>query len=128
MSLQTPLGRALGLGSAKSGFGPWWGQRLSAAAMVFLGLWFAVSLIGIGGADHATAAAWIAETPHAILLILLVATLLYHSCLGVTVVIEDYVHDARALVLLLVLVKFAHAALAVAGILSIVKLSLGAQA
>ena len=74
MSLQTPLGRALGLGSAKSGFSHWWGQRLSAAALVILGLWFAASLVGIGGADHATVAAWIAATPHAVLLILLAAT------------------------------------------------------
>ncbi len=128
MNLRTPLKRALGLGSAKSGFEHWWGQRLSAAALVLLGLWFACSIIDVGSADYAVAVAWIGSAPHAIPLILLVMTLLYHSSLGVTVVIEDYVHDAKALVLSLVLVRFAHIAMAVAGIYSILRLSLGAQA
>lgn len=126
MDLRSPLGRALGRGSAKSGFEHWWGQRLSAAALVLLGLWFAFSLAGMGAADHATVAAWIAAAPHAILLILLVMVLLYHSYLGVTVVIEDYVHGPGALVLSLVLARFVHVALAVAGVYAIVKLSLGA--
>ena len=80
------------------------------------------------GEDHATVAAWIGSMPHAILLILLVLTLLYHSNLGVNVVLEDYVHDGRALVLALGLVRFAHVAMAVAGIYSIVSLSLGVRA
>ncbi|MDQ1302952.1 MAG: Succinate dehydrogenase hydrophobic rane anchor subunit, partial [Pseudomonadota bacterium] len=33
MSFKSPLGSALGLGSAHSGTGHWWGQRLSAVAL-----------------------------------------------------------------------------------------------
>ncbi|MCC7330382.1 MAG: succinate dehydrogenase, hydrophobic membrane anchor protein [Gammaproteobacteria bacterium] len=128
MGFRSPLGRAIGSGSARSGFEHWWGQRLSAAGLGLLGLWFVISIAGIGAADHATVAAWIGSMPHAILLILLVMTLLYHSNLGVNVVLEDYVHDGRALVLALGLVRFAHVAMAVAGIYSIVSLSLGARA
>ena len=39
--LRSPLGRAIGLGSAKEGVGHWWAQRVTAVALVPLGLWFA---------------------------------------------------------------------------------------
>lgn len=128
MALRSPLGRALGLGSAKSGYGHWWGQRLSAAALAPLGLWFVASLVGLASTDYWAVAAWVGEPRHAILLILLLAALLYHSSLGVQVVIEDYVHHGPAKVIALVLSKFLHAALAVAGIYSVVTLSVGGQA
>ena len=71
--LRSPLGRVLGLGSAKSGYGHWWGQRLSAAALVPLGLWFLLSMPGLSGADYGTVTAWVERAAHAILLILLLA-------------------------------------------------------
>jgi succinate dehydrogenase / fumarate reductase, membrane anchor subunit len=128
MSLQSPLGRVLGLGSAKSGFHHWWGQRLSAAALVPLGLWFASSLIRLPSTDYWAVIAWAGEPRHAILLILLLVTLLYHSSLGIQVVIEDYMHHALSRITALVLNRFIHIALAVAGIYSVASLSLGAQA
>lgn len=128
MSLRSPLGQVLGLGSAKSGHQHWWGQRLSATALVPLGLWFVFSVVGLASTDYWAVAAWVGEPLHAILLILLLVTLLYHSALGVQVVIEDYVHHAPARVIVLVLVQFIHIALAVAGIYSVVTLSVGGQA
>jgi succinate dehydrogenase / fumarate reductase membrane anchor subunit len=126
VSLRSPLGRALGLGSAKSGFGHWWGQRLSAAALAPLGLWFAFSLAGLSSTDYWAVAAWVGTPSHAIMLILLLVTLLYHSSLGLQVVIEDYVHGG-ARVAALALVQLAHVALAVAGIYAVVTLSVGGQ-
>jgi succinate dehydrogenase / fumarate reductase membrane anchor subunit len=128
MSLRSPLGRVLGLGSARSGFAHWWGQRLSAAALVPLGLWFAFSMAGMSSTDYWAVAAWVSEPLHAILLILLLGTLLYHSNLGLQVVIEDYVHHAPAKVAALVVVRFVHVALAVAGIYAVVTVSIGGQA
>jgi len=128
MRFRSPLRQAIGLGSAKYGFEHWWGQRLSAAGLALLGLWFAVSITGVDLLDHAAVSAWIASMPHAILLILLVATLLYHSNLGINVVLEDYVHDGGKLVASLAAARFIHVAMAVAAIYSIVKLSLGVQA
>ena len=49
MSLRSPLGRVLGLGSAKGGSSHWYAQRVSAVALVLLGLWFIVSLATLGG-------------------------------------------------------------------------------
>ncbi|WKZ11036.1 MAG: succinate dehydrogenase, hydrophobic membrane anchor protein [Gammaproteobacteria bacterium] len=122
MSLRTPLGRALGLGSAKAGFGHWWSQRVSAAALVPLGLWFVLSIAGLPSTDYWAVAAWVGEPLHAILLILLLVSLLYHSSLGVQVIIEDYVRGA-ARISALVLVQFAHVVMAVAGIYAIVMLA-----
>jgi succinate dehydrogenase / fumarate reductase membrane anchor subunit len=127
MSLRSPLGRALGLGSAKSGYEHWWGQRLSAVALAPLGLWFVLSVVGLSSTDYWAVAAWVGEPLHAIMLILLLLTLLYHSSLGIEVVIEDYIHQGSVKVVFLVLVKFAHFALAVAGVYSVVTLSVGGQ-
>ena len=128
MSLRSPMGRVLRLGSAKSGHAHWLGQRLSAAALAPLGLWLAFSVLSLLGTDYWVVVAWIGEPLHAILLILALATLLYHSNLGVAVVVEDYVHHVPTRVTSLVLVNFMHIALAVAGIYSIVTLAVGGRA
>lgn len=102
MSLQTPLARVLGLGSAKEGVEHWWWQRLTALALVPLGIWFVVAVISIVGADYATARNWVAQPFNKVLLIAFVAALLHHGQLGLQVVIEDYVHlEAWKLALLL---------------------------
>ena len=92
-SLRSPLGRAIGLGSAKHGADHWWAQRVSAVALILLGLWFAASLIAHAGADHGAVVAWLRNPITAILMLLLVATTFYHAALGLQVVIEDYVHS-----------------------------------
>ena len=125
MRLESPLGRALGHGSARTGANHWIAQRLTAAGLVPLGLWFAFSLASLPHGNFVAVAAWIAEPLHAILLILLVLTLVYHSMLGLQVIVEDYVHGALG-TLALIAVRFAHVILAVAGIYSIVVTSLGA--
>lgn len=128
MSFRSPVGRAWGLGSAKYGFEQWWGQRLSAVGLALLGSWFVISLLGLDLGDHAAVSAWIASLPHAILLTLLACALFYHSNLGVTVVLQDYIHGRGALAFWLALTRIIHAVMAVAAVFSIVKLSLGVQA
>ncbi|GMW05475.1 MAG: hypothetical protein AMXMBFR8_02720 [Nevskiales bacterium] len=95
---------------------------MSAAALVPLGLWFVLSIAGLPSTDYWAVAAWVGEPLHAILLILLLVSLLYHSSLGVQVIIEDYVRGA-ARISALVLVQFAHVVMAVAGIYAIVMLA-----
>ena len=126
MSLRSPLGRVLGLGTAKDGTTHWWGQRVSGVAMVLLGLWFAASLASMPGFGHAAAVAFIADPLHAVLLALLVVTMAYHSNLGVQVVIEDYVHAPGLKIASLILVRFAHVFLAVAALFAILKIGTGA--
>ena len=127
MSLQSPMKKVLGLGSARQGSGHWWAQRLTAIALVPLTIWFAISLLGMQHGDYASVVAWIADPLHVILLILLVITLVYHSSLGLQVVIEDYVHGATGIAVRIV-VQFLHVILAVAGIYAVLVVSVGAPA
>jgi succinate dehydrogenase / fumarate reductase membrane anchor subunit len=48
-SFRSPLARALGLGSAKSGVRHWRAERVTAVALVPLCLWFAASIIAHTG-------------------------------------------------------------------------------
>jgi len=126
MSLRTPLGRVLGLGSAKDGTSHWWGQRVSAVALLLLGLWFAFALATMSAFSHADVIAFVAKPINGVLLLLLTAALAYHSYLGIQVVIEDYIHAPGIKVLSLLLSRFLHALLGVAGIYAILKIGLGA--
>ncbi|MGB5491571.1 MAG: succinate dehydrogenase, hydrophobic membrane anchor protein [Woeseiaceae bacterium] len=126
MSLRTPLGRVLGLGSAKDGTSHWWGQRVSAIALVFLGLWFAWSLATTPDFGHAAVVAEIGRPLNSVLLLLLSVTLAYHSYLGVQVVIEDYIHAPGTKLVALILSRFAHVSLAAAAVFAILKIGLNA--
>ncbi len=125
MSLRSPLGTVLGLGTAKDGTAHWWGQRVSGAALALLGLWFAVSIATLPGYDYAAAVEFISRPYNAVLLLLLCTTMAYHSWLGVQVVIEDYVHSHGLKIASLVLSRFAHVLLAVAAVFAILKLGIG---
>ena len=108
MSLRSPLGRVLGLGSAKDGTEHWWAQRVSAMGLVLLGGWFGYSLVRLESLTYLDVVRFIAEPVNAVLMTLLSVTLAYHSYLGVQVVIEDYVHSPGVKVTSLVLSRFAH--------------------
>ena len=126
MSLRSPLGRVLGLGTAKDGTSHWWGQRVSGVALVVLGLWFAWSVATISGFSYAESVAFISHPVNALLLLLLSVTMAYHSYLGVQVVIEDYVHAHGLKIASLLLSRYAHVILAVAAAFAILTLGIGA--
>ncbi|MFY7777836.1 MAG: succinate dehydrogenase, hydrophobic membrane anchor protein [Elstera sp.] len=123
--MRTMLGRVRGLGSAKSGFAHWWAQRMTALALVPLLLWFVISIIGLIGADHAAVAAWAGHPVSAVLLIALIIAVFHHAQLGLTVVIEDYVHEEVAKIVALAAVRgFAFLA-GLIGVVSVLKLMVG---
>jgi len=126
MSLRSPLGHVLGLGSAKDGTSHWWGQRVSAIALLFLGLWFAYALATMSGFSHDDAVSFIGRPVNSVLLLLLTLTLAYHSYLGLQVVIEDYVHAPGLKLASLLLSRFAHVSLGVVAAFAVLKIGLGA--
>jgi succinate dehydrogenase / fumarate reductase, membrane anchor subunit len=124
--LRSPLGRAIGLGSAKEGVDHWWAQRVSAVALIVLGLWFVASLAALAGADRATVVAWLHGPLAAILTILTLAAVFYHNALGLQVVIEDWVQAEGVKIGAVVLVRLICLALAVAGIFAVLRIAFGA--
>jgi succinate dehydrogenase / fumarate reductase membrane anchor subunit len=125
MSLRSPLGRALGMGSAKDGTGHWWAQRVSAVALVPLTLWFLYSLLVLPALDYGTVKAWLALPISSFLAALSVAVLTHHSYLGTTVVVEDYVHAAGLKVATLLLLRFLYVLFGGAGIFAILRVAFG---
>lgn len=123
--LRSPFGRAIGLGSAKEGVEHWWAQRVSAVALIVLGLWFVASLIAHLGSDHAAAVRWLHAPATAILMILTLGAVFYHGALGLQVVIEDYVHSEWIKLSSLVAMRLVALGLAVAGIFAVLRIAFG---
>ena len=123
-SMQTPLARARGLGSAKSGLSHWWHQRLTALAMVPLMLVTLAIVASLGTLDYDGALSLMANPFVATLLLLLVVVGFYHAALGLQVVIEDYVGAEGVRMGLIIFVKMALFALAIVTLLSILKVAI----
>lgn len=119
MSLQNPLAKARGLGSAKDGTAHWWAQRTSAIALVPLVVYVLYLIATLAGADYATVRLTIAQPWNAVLLILFFATAFWHARLGLQVVIEDYIHARWLEISLMMAVKFTYAVLGLAAIVAI---------
>jgi succinate dehydrogenase / fumarate reductase, membrane anchor subunit len=125
MSLRSPLGRVLGMGSAKDGTAHWWAQRVSAVALIPLTLWFAFSLLTLPSFDYDTVRIWLSVPISGFLAVLLVAVLTYHSYLGSVVIVEDYVTAAGMKVLWLLMLRFLYVLCGGAGIFAILRIVLG---
>ena len=123
MGQGTELGRVRGLGSAKEGAHHWWRQRITAGSNLFLMVWFMISLTRLGGFDYGSVHAWIGSAWVAVPLILLVVSTCWHARLGLQVLIEDYQHDESRIVLI-VLIEFFLAVIAVTAIFSILRAAL----
>ncbi len=124
MSLESPLGKFLGHGSARHGTEHWWAQRVTSVALLPLTLWFVFALLGMNDFTHASVVGWMGSPVNSILLALLLIAVLYHSQLGLQVVVEDYVHTGWLKVSMLVGLQLAHVAFGVAGLYSIILISI----
>ena len=118
------LRSALGFGAAKEGVHHWWMQRLTAIALVPLGIWFAASVVLLEGASYERVTTWIGDPFVAVLLILTLGTLFLHLKLGLQVVIEDYIHTKLTKYSCLVANTFLNIALGLVCIFSVLKVAL----
>ena len=121
---RNPLKVARGLGSSQSGVGHWWSQRVTAAALVLLRVWFVATVLCLLHADYTTARATVAKPWNALLLIAFVLTMFWHAVLGLQVVIEDYVHVRWKEVALMVAIKFLAVLGALASVLAVLRIAL----
>jgi succinate dehydrogenase / fumarate reductase membrane anchor subunit len=125
MSLRSPLGQVLGLGSARAGSQHWWSQRVSAVALLPLTVWFLVSMLTLGSAEYAPVLAFLAKPFNGFLCILLVAALAYHSYLGCNVIVEDYVRTPARKIAGLLALKFAHVLAGGAAVFAVLRIVFG---
>ena len=126
MSLQTPIARARGLGSAKSGSEHWIVQRVTAVLLLPLTLWFLYFACSLVGADYAAVKAAVAQPWCAALLASFMIIVLYHAQLGLQVVIEDYLHVRWLEISALVIVKFIAFFGSIVVLLALARVALGA--
>ena len=121
--MSTPLGRVLGLGSAKSGTEHFWRQRLTAVANVPLTVAFVVIVIGLLGRNHAAVVQILGSPLVAIVMLLFILSVTTHMRIGMQVIIEDYVHDEVTKLVLLMANTFFAVAVGLACAFAILMLS-----
>ena len=105
-SMRTPLGRVRGLGSAKSGTGHFWLQRVTAVSNLILTIIFTGIVIALVGRPYPAAVALLSHPLVAILMLLFILSACIHMRLGMQVIIEDYVHAEGIKIGLLMLNTF----------------------
>jgi succinate dehydrogenase / fumarate reductase, membrane anchor subunit len=124
-SMRTPLGRVRGLGSAKSGTGHFWLQRVTAVANVILAIAFIAIVLTLIGAPYQVAMGVLSHPLVAILMLLFLVSGLIHMRLGMQVIIEDYVHSEAAKLAALIGNTFFTIAIGVACAYALLKISFG---
>ncbi|MGZ5052657.1 MAG: succinate dehydrogenase, hydrophobic membrane anchor protein [Methylobacter sp.] len=96
MDYRTPLARAKGLGSAKSGTGHWWMQRVTAVVLIPLSLW-ALKFLDLSlTAPYQQTVDWLASPVNTVCIAAWIIAVFYHAALGLQVVLEDYIAGAGA--------------------------------
>lgn len=122
---RTPLKNVRGLGASKSGTEHFVHQRLTATALVVLGIWFLVFVLGLVGADYVTATAAVARPWNAILLAGFLLAMFWHAQLGLQVILEDYIHNSLLALALQVTVKFIAVLGAIVSVFAVARIALG---
>jgi succinate dehydrogenase / fumarate reductase, membrane anchor subunit len=124
-SMRTPLGRVRGLGSAKSGTGHFWLQRVTAVANVILTVVFLGVVISLVGKPYQAAVAVLSHPLVAILMLLFTVSGVVHMRLGMQVIIEDYVHGEGLKIAAVMANTFFAIAIGAAYVFALLKLSFG---
>ncbi|GHH55433.1 MULTISPECIES: succinate dehydrogenase, hydrophobic membrane anchor protein [Gammaproteobacteria] len=122
---RTPLKNVRGLGAAKTGTDHFVHQRLTATALVLLGIWFLVFVLGLVGSDYATATAAVAKPWNAVLLVGFLVASFWHAQLGLQVILEDYIHNSLLALALQTTVKFIAVVGGIASVFAVVRIALG---
>ena len=125
MSIRTPLARVRGSGSAHSGTSHFWHQRLTAIANVPLTLGGVILMISLTGRTYPGVRQILGSPLIAVLMLLFVLSIAVHMKIGMQVIIEDYVHEEKQKLTLLVLNTFYAVAIGLACAFAILKLSFG---
>ncbi len=120
--MRSQLGRARGLGAAKTGTARWWAERATSLALLPLTVWFVWFALHLSGATRVQVAHAVAHPLTATLLLATVLLTFQHMQLGLQVVIEDYARASLRTGMILAM-KAATVLLALACVISVLKLA-----
>lgn len=126
MNFKTDYKAVAGLGSAKGGTGHFISQRLTAIALVPLGILFVFTFVRALGEGHDAVLAIYRHPFNALIAIGFFIVMFRHLRLGLQVVIEDYVHNERSRMLMLITNALIWRGFAVAGAFAVAKIALTA--
>jgi len=121
--MSTPLKHVRGFGAAKSGTGHFWRQRLTAVANVPLTIAFVLIVVALLGRNHAAVVQILGSPLVAVIMLLFILSVTMHMRIGMQVIIEDYVHDETAKLVLVMANTFFTVAVALASAFAILMLS-----
>jgi succinate dehydrogenase / fumarate reductase membrane anchor subunit len=125
--MRTPLGRVRAHGASGQGTGHFIGQRVSAIALLVLGLWFLVSVIlQMHGPGFVDSIDFLTSPLNSVGVILLIVTAFYHMRLGMQVIIEDYILKPVTKSVLLLLNTLVLIALGAGAIFAVLIVNFGA--
>ncbi|NOQ13097.1 MAG: succinate dehydrogenase, hydrophobic membrane anchor protein [Methyloprofundus sp.] len=126
MDYRTPLAKAQGLGSAKSGTTHWWMQRVTAVALIFLSFWLILFIQQLFYASYSEIKQWLVEPVNFTLLIAWVFIGFYHAALGLQVVIEDYLSPEWLKIVLVWGIKLVFMGAAIASLVFTIRIAISA--
>ena len=123
--MRTQMRHVRGLGTARSGTGDFWHQRVTSVAGVPLTIALVVIVIFLLGRSHAAVVQILGSPLIATLMLLFIINSAYHMWIGMQEVILDYVHADRWKLTCLLGNTFFVFAVALASGFAILKLSFG---
>jgi succinate dehydrogenase / fumarate reductase membrane anchor subunit len=122
--LRSQLGRARGLGSAHEGTGTWLAHTLTSIALVPLTLWFICGMVRLVGATRQDVADWLGSPLTLALMLCLLVMTFHHMRLGLSTVVEDYIHQPVLRLTALLTIRAATLFLGLACVVSVLRLGL----
>lgn len=126
-SMRTPLGRVRAHGASGQGTGHFIAQRVSAIALLVLGLWFLISVvIQMRSPGFVSAIDFLSTPLNAVGVILLLIAGIHHMQIGMQTIIEDYIHTPMTRTVLVLLNTLIPIALGAGAIFAVLIVNFGA--
>ena len=126
MDYRTPLAKARGLGSAKSGTTHWWMQRVTAVALIPLSFWLILFIQQLFHASYDEIKQWLISPVNFSMLLAWACAGFYHAALGLQVVIEDYLSPEWLKIVMIWVVKLTFAGAAIASLVLVIRIAISA--
>jgi succinate dehydrogenase / fumarate reductase membrane anchor subunit len=125
-SYRTDISRARGLGSARHGAAHWLSERITAVALIPLGLWSIYAVLNLSRLGYEGAVEWLQSPVNAVLLVLTLAISFLHMHNGMRVIVEDYIEHKPSRLFWILLSAGASLLAASLSIFAVLKVALGA--